>query len=93
MLNLLGEESKLAPTAKEALIEIREMKQPTLCERDLKRKLTKRKAFPTTETVDQALSILETAGYVRLYKVETNGRSAAMMDVNPELLGMREEIL
>ena len=93
MLHLLGGESELVPIAKEALLEIREEKQPLLHERELKKKLTKRKTFPTAEVVDKALDILANAGYIRRYKEATDGRSAAVIEVNPELLGMREEIL
>ncbi len=83
----------MPPAAQEALTELCAAKQPIQRERDLKKTLTKRKSFPSADAVDQALTVLENVGMIRRYKEETGGRSVAMIELHPGLLGMREEIL
>ena len=93
VLHLLGDGCALSKQAQDALAVLIKLGQPTLKERELKRRLQQRKNFPTTESVDAALDELANAGYLRRTRELGSGHTAAVIELHPDLLQTREEEL
>lgn len=91
VLHLLGDGCTLSKQAQDALAVLIQLGQPMTKERELKRKLQQRKNFPTAESIDAALDELAKAGYLRRTREIGSGHTAAVIELHPELLQVREE--
>lgn len=89
-LRLLDDGCKLSKPAQEVLQLLLKNAAPIQKERELKRRLQQRKAFPNSEAVDAAFAELEQHGYIRKQKEKGAGHTAAIILLHPELLKAQE---
>ena len=92
MLHLLEGEGSLTAPAKETLDLLVKTGEPVQREREIKQALTKRRSFPSGETVDAVLDELTRGGYIRRVEVSSGGRPSPTVELHPELLPKREAI-
>lgn len=85
-LRLMDEGCQLSKPAQEVLQLLLKNGEPVQKERDLKRKLQQRKAFPNSDAVDAAFAELEKCGFIRKEREQGTGHTAGIVLIHPELL-------
>lgn len=90
-LHLLGGKNSLTPPAADAIKYLRERKQASQKEREVKQALSKRALFRTDGTAETALAELEKAGYIQRRQEKGNGRPVGWIDLHPDLLPKEED--
>lgn len=83
----------LSEKAQEVLAFMIKQDMPALIEsEDIAQKLTKRKAFPTTEDVTYAIDELHRKGYAKRTFADTGGRPVRWVALHPDLLPQKEVV-
>lgn len=83
----------LSEKAQEVLAFMVKQGMPALIEsEDIAQKLTKRKAFPTTEDVTYAIDELHRKGYAKRTFADTGGRPVRWVALHPDLLPKKEVV-